>query len=89
MRHSSKNAIPTEPQRQPAIAQNFHIKNGEGGKEGGKGTRKKQESERGSSGGGGGVGVPSSRRAAEIPWERQRERGSDKRGVDLGVEMGK
>lgn len=26
MRHSSKNAIPTKPQRQPAIAQNFHIK---------------------------------------------------------------
>lgn len=26
MRHSSKNAIPTKPQKQPAIAQNFHIK---------------------------------------------------------------
>lgn len=26
MRHSSKNAIPTKPQKQLAIAQNFHIK---------------------------------------------------------------
>lgn len=32
MRHSSKNAIPTKPQKQPAIAQNFHIKK-RGGKE--------------------------------------------------------
>lgn len=32
MRHSSKNAIPTKPQRQPAIAQNFHIKRREEGR---------------------------------------------------------
>ncbi len=48
MRHSSKNAIPTKPQKQPAIAQNFHIKK-RGGKKGererGEGRGKKGASE--------------------------------------------
>lgn len=43
MRHSSKNAIPTKPQKQPAIAQNFHIKK-RGGKKGERrGKRKKKK----------------------------------------------
>lgn len=46
MRHSSKNAIPTKPQKQPAIAQNFHIKKSEGKKrESGEGREKKGASE--------------------------------------------
>ena len=32
MKHSSKNAIPTRPQKQPSIAQNFHIKKSPGKK---------------------------------------------------------
>lgn len=77
MRHSSKNAIPTKPQKQPAIAQNFHIK-----KRGGKEREEIEEREkraregegeerekRGSSGGGGGVGMPSSRRTTRLPWD--------------------
>lgn len=79
MRHSSKNAIPTKPQKQPAIAQNFHIKK-RGGKKGERrGKRGKKEAseeegeererERGSSGGGGGVGMPSSRRTTRLPWD--------------------
>lgn len=51
MRHSSKNAIPTKPQRQPAIAQNFHIKKRGGEKKERererKGKREKRGSERG------------------------------------------
>lgn len=48
MRHSSKNAIPTKPQKQPAIAQNFHIKK-RGGKKGerrGKREKKKRARKR-------------------------------------------
>lgn len=46
MRHSSKNAIPTKPQKQPAIAQNFHIKKRGGKKrESGEGREKKGVSE--------------------------------------------
>lgn len=44
MRHSSKNAIPTKPQKQPAIAQNFHIKKRGGKKtERGRGGREKKK----------------------------------------------
>lgn len=43
MRHSSKNAIPTKPQRQPAIAQNFHIKKRGGEKKKRKRAREERE----------------------------------------------
>lgn len=42
MRHFSKNAIPTKPQEQPAIAQNFHIKK-RGGKKGERRGRRKKK----------------------------------------------
>lgn len=85
MRHSSKNAIPTKPQRQPAIAQNFHIKKRGGKKKGereereeGKGSeRGRGRKERGSSGGGGGVGMPSSRQTTRLSWDL---RGKDESG---------
>lgn len=47
MRHSSKNAIPTKPQKQPAIAQNFHIKR-RGGKKRERRGKKKGARERAS-----------------------------------------
>lgn len=46
MRHSSKNAIPTKPQKQPAIAQNFHIKKSGGEKKEGKKARDRATRER-------------------------------------------
>lgn len=78
MRHSSKNAIPTKPQKQPAIAQNFHIKKSGGEKKEGKkseGQGYEREKKRGSSGGGGGVGMPSSRRTTRLPWDLRGKEG--------------